>query len=206
MADLVYTIGHSTHSSQKLVSLLVRHKVTAVADVRSQPYSRINPHFNKEKLRADLKAAGITYVFLGRELGARTEDQGCYVDGKVQYDLLARTELFRQGIQRIIKGMSTHLIALMCSEKDPLDCHRTILVARYLVAQGINVQHIRESGALESHDQIIGRLLRKLDLLNGDLLRSQTEMIEEAYSRRGDEIAYERTATSDERNLKGQEQ
>ena len=124
----------------------------------------------------------------------------------MQYDLLARTELFRQGIQRIIRGMSTHLIALMCSEKDPLDCHRTILVARYLVAQGITVQHIRETGAIESHDEVIGRLLRKLHLQNADLLRSHTEMVEEAYSRRGNEIAYERTVTSDERNLKGQEQ
>jgi len=190
MSRLVYTVGHSTHSVQKLISLLLRHKVTAVADVRSQPYSRMNPQFNKDNLRADLIAAGIAYVFLGRELGARTEDSSCYLDGKVRYDLLARTDLFRQGLQRIIKGMGTHQIVLLCAEKDPLVCHRTILVARNLVAQGVNVHHILETGVIESHDVAVERLLKELDLRDADLLRSHTKIIEEAYTRRGNQIAY----------------
>lgn len=82
MNDVVYTIGHSTHSTQKLIRLLSTHEITAVVDVRSQPYSRMNPQFNKENLKEVLNAAGIAYVFLGRQLGARTDDDSCYVDGK----------------------------------------------------------------------------------------------------------------------------
>jgi uncharacterized protein (DUF488 family) len=205
MKQLVYTIGHSTHATEKLIGLLARHHITAVADVRSQPYSRMNPQFNKENITTDLKGAGIAYVFLGRELGARTNDSSCYIAGKVHYDLLARTELFRQGLERIIKGMSTHQMALLCAEKDPLVCHRTILVARHLVAQSISVQHILETGALESHDAAIDRLLRELDLQEADLLRSRTEIVEEAYQRRGNEIAYKQNEIFDEGNVKGQE-
>src|SRR5260370_36793628 len=117
MAEHVYTIGHSTHSTEKLIQLLAGHGVTALADVRSQPYSRINPQFNRESLRTELKTAGIAYVFLGRELGARAEDRGCYIDGQVQYDLLARTPLFQKGLTRIAQGISGHRVALMCAEK-----------------------------------------------------------------------------------------
>lgn len=190
MSDLVYTIGHSTHSAERLISLLAGHQVTAVADVRSRPYSRMNPQFNRENLRTSLKAAGIAYVFLGHELGARPEDRGCYVDGKVQYDRLARTALFHEGLRRIAQGLNRHRIAMMCAEKDPLACHRSILVSRHLVDRGIPVQHILEDGALESHGDMISRLLVALALPEQDLFRPRDEVIAEAYMRRGEQIAY----------------
>src|SRR5262245_5564248 len=112
----LYTIGHSTHLSAKLIALLLGHRITALADVRSRPYSRINPQYNREPFSALLKRAGVAYVFLGRELGARPEDRACYVDGKVQYDLLAQTDLFQVGLERVIQGMNTHRVALMCAE------------------------------------------------------------------------------------------
>lgn len=205
MNNLVYTIGHSTHSTERLINLLVRHGITAVADVRSQPYSRTNPQFNREALQANLKDAEIAYVFLGRELGARTEDPSCYVRGRVQYDRLARTDLFRQGIQRILTGMSTHQIALLCAEKDPLVCHRTILVGRHLVAQGVSLIHILETGELESHDSAVARLLRQFGIPETDLLRSHTEIVAEALDRRANEIAYVLPARSQEGTLKEQD-
>jgi uncharacterized protein (DUF488 family) len=199
MGDLVYTIGHSTHSTEKLIELLAGHGVTAVADVRSQPYSRINPQFNRETLRADLKTAGIAYVFLGRELGARSDDRSCYVEGKVQYDVLARTALFQEGLTRLAQGIRSHRIALMCAEKDPLTCHRAILVCRHLAGLGIAAQHILEDGRLESHDDALTRLLAELGVAEPDLFRSHDELIVEAYSRRGQEIAYtEKEPTSEE--------
>lgn len=199
MADVVYTIGHSAHSTEKFLALLTGHQITVVADVRSQPYSRVNPQFTRERLRTDLKAAGIKYVFLGRELGARSEDAACYIDGKVQYDLLARTEAFREGLARIVEGVSTYRIALTCAEKDPLVCHRTILVCRHLAAMGIESQHILEDGRLESHDAALTRLLSELAISDRDLFRSRDELIAEAYDRRGQQIAYsEKTASSDE--------
>src|SRR5260370_22847020 len=146
-----FKIGHSTHTLQHFFSLLKSHNITAFCDVRSKPYSRNNPQFNREDLKTALSNQGIVYVFLGRELGARSEDPTCYDDGKVQYDRLARTDLFRDGLDRIQEGAKKYRIALMCAEKDPLDCHRTILVARHLQALGFEVQHILADGGLESH-------------------------------------------------------
>lgn len=190
MPDLVLTIGHSTHSSERLVELLKAHAVTAIGDVRSQPYSRMNPQFNREPLRKTLKVAGITYVFLGRELGARTEDQSCYVDGKVQYDRLSRTALFQEGLARVEQGAERYRIALLCAEKDPLACHRTILVSRHLVARGLKIAHILEDGRLESHDDALQRLLGEVRVHEQDLFQSRGELIARAYALRGQEIGY----------------
>jgi uncharacterized protein (DUF488 family) len=190
MSALVFTIGHSTHSTEKLLGLLVQHEITAVADVRSQPYSRMNPQFNRELLRDALKTASISYVFLGRELGARTEDRSCYVDGKVQYDRLARTELFQQGLARVINGAGRHRIALLCAEKDPLTCHRAILVVRQLVARGLRTAHILDDGRVESHDDALDRLLKEEGIQSDDFFKPRHELIDEAYAKRGNAIAY----------------
>ena len=190
MGEPVFTIGHSTHSSSKLVALLRSHGITAVGDVRSQPFSRMNPQFNLGEIRAALRAAGIGYVFLGKELGARAEDSECYIQGKVQYDRLSRTTLFQSGLDRVVRGSERHRIALLCAEKEPLGCHRTILVSRHLATRGLSIQHILESGALESHDATMNRLLRDLGLPLQDFFRSREDLLREAYERRGEQIAY----------------
>jgi uncharacterized protein (DUF488 family) len=191
----VLTVGHSEHSAEEFRALLMEHKVTAVADVRSSPYSRFNPQFNREKLRADLKGSRVAYVFLGEELGARSKDPSCYVEGKVQYDRLAQTALFQHGLDRVGRGAQKHRIALMCAEKDPLTCHRCILVSRHLVARQIDVQHILADGRLESHAEALARLLRELQL--PELFRARDEMVGEAYRVRGDEIAYVEKETTE---------
>jgi uncharacterized protein (DUF488 family) len=190
MNQPIYTIGHSTHTVEVMTHLLKRHGITAITDVRSQPYSKVNPQFNRETLLPVLKELGIGYVFLGRELGARSEDSSCYVNGRVQYDRLARSERFQQGLQRVIEGMDTYRIALMCAEKDPLRCHRAILIARHLVARNVEIQHILGSGQLESHEAMIARLLGEVGYPESDLFRSGDEIIAEAYRRRAQEIAY----------------
>lgn len=190
MSQSIYTIGHSTHSIQRFVGLLKRNEITAVVDVRSQPYSRMNPQFNREVLKTTLKDVGLFYLFLGKELGARSEDPSCYNDGKVQYDRLAQTSLFRQGLERVARGSEAHRIALVCAEKDPLTCHRTILVSRKLAESGIAVNHILEDGRLESHDMALKRLLIELGIESSDLFRTYQDVLAEAYSRRGDQIAY----------------
>jgi len=191
MIARVYTIGHSTHQPERFIELLRMHNITAVGDVRSNPYSKMNPQFNRETLKETLAAAEITYVFLGRELGARTPDPSCYVRGKVQYDKLARTELFRAGLERVRTGMGRYRLALMCAEKEPLGCHRGILVARELHTIGIEVLHILSDGSLESHDTAMGRLCAQLKLPQSDLFRTREDVIEEAYRIQGGRIAYE---------------
>ncbi|MBK1682405.1 DUF488 family protein [Rhodoferax fermentans] len=190
----IYTVGHSTQSFEKFLSLLQKQGVTAIADVRSAPYSRFNPQFNREELRNALKVHGIRYAFLGKELGARSDDECCYVDGKVQFKLLARTPLFQSGLTRVIEGAATHKIALMCAEKDPLDCHRTILVARELVSRGANVTHILQDGSTEAHRDAIARLIVKMGLGEADMFRSEELTVDDAYEKQAERIAYDRKA------------
>ena len=194
----VFTIGHSNHEFAKLLRLLRQHGVTAVADVRSAPYSRRYPQFSREPLEKALAEAGITYVFLGKELGARSDDPRCYENGSVKYDRLARTELFRSGLDRVERGIATHTISLLCAEKEPLDCHRTILVSRHLEARGVTVVHILEDGRLEPHAQTVARLLASLQEPEADLFRSREEILSEAYEKWGDRIAYTRTEVEPE--------
>ena len=191
MAETIFTIGHSTHSQEYFIGLLSRHGITALCDVRSKPYSRINPQFNREELKKSLQECGITYVFLGKELGARSEDPTCYENGKVQYDCLAQTDLFRLGLDRVQKGMKDYRIAIMCAEKEPLECHRTILVARHLAALGLDVQHIHADGRLEDHAAAVNRLKRMLRLPEDDMFRSSEEVLADAYHLQEDRIAYD---------------
>ena len=191
MPGTIYTIGHSVHSPEHFVALLRRHKIDRLCDVRSHPYSR-NTQFNRENLARDLNAAGMRYLFLGAELGARSNDPSCYDHGKVRYDKLARTALFQQGLARILSEAVASRIALVCAEKDPLDCHRTILIAPHILMAGFDVQHILADGALESHADALGRLRRQLDLPECDLFRSEQDVIEDACRIQAGKIAFTR--------------
>lgn len=191
MSKTIFTIGHSTHSLDYFISLLNTHEITAVCDVRSSPYSRMNPQFNRENLKAALRQNRISYVFMGKELGARSDDPCCYAQGKVQYDLLAQTELFQHGLSRIQAGIKKYRIALMCAEKDPLDCHRTILVSRYLEENlNLEVQHILADGQLEKHSNTLDRLLYNLKLPSQDIFRTHDVVLADAYRIQGQKIAY----------------
>ena len=186
----IFTVGHSTYALEDFASLLKQHGVDVIADVRSVPYSRWQPQFNREDLTEALKARGIAYVFLGKELGARSDDPKCYENGRVQYRSLAETPLFQSGIKRVRDGSRHKRIALMCAEKDPLDCHRTILVARELVVSGLDVTHILENGSLEPHDETLKRLFEQLRLPTQDLFLTADELEDRAYAVQERRIAY----------------
>lgn len=190
MSNVVFTIGHSTHPLDRFIALLKQHCITALCDIRSRPYSRMNPQFNRENLKKSLRENDIVYIFLGKELGAQSKDASCYKRGKVQYDRIAQTDLFQTGLDRVRDGMKGYRIALMCAEKDPLECHRTILVARYLEAANTTVEHILEDGSLETQTKVLSRLLAQLRLPEQDLFRSREDMIKEAYKIQGARIAY----------------
>jgi uncharacterized protein (DUF488 family) len=186
----IFTIGHSTHNIEAFLGLLQQHNISAVADVRSTPASRFNPQFNRDVLKASLTKAGIAYVFLGRELGARSEDRRCYVDGKVQYDRLAQAAGYQAGIERLDKGRVDHRIALLCSEREPLECHRAVLVSESLVARGVPVIHMLGDGAIEPHEASRLRLRKMHGLANDDLFHSAEELVAQALSRQEERIAY----------------
>lgn len=184
------TIGHSTHTIDRFIDLVRNAEVTAIADVRSTPSSRFTPQFNRDALRRSLDAVGVGYVFLGAELGARSPDPDCYVDGVVQYDRLASSDAFKSGIERLLTGIEREQIALLCTEQDPLDCHRTVLVSRVLRERGADVGHIRSDGEIESHDDAMERLLVSFGLDQPDLLHTHDELVGEALERQERRIAY----------------
>jgi uncharacterized protein (DUF488 family) len=186
----VLTIGHSNHTIERFIELLCQHRVTAVADVRSSPYSQMHAHFNREALAAALKQEGITYSFLGRELGGRPADKTCYENGRVQYRRVAATPIFRSGLDRILAGVQSYRIALMCAEREPLECHRTLLVTPELEKAGITVLHVHVDGRTESHSDAMGRLLDLFRLADEDLFRSRSELIEEACYRQQERVAF----------------
>jgi uncharacterized protein (DUF488 family) len=185
----LYTVGHSNHPIEKFVGLLSANGITAIADVRSRPFSRRHPQFNKDRLAAQLARHGIAYVFLGKELGARSEDPSCYENGKVQYARLAATPAFKSGIERVLAGAEKFRVALMCAEKEPLDCHRTLLVSRALARAGASIAHIMADGSVEPQEKTLSRLIELAGLSNDDLFE-RSELIAAAYRAREDQIAY----------------
>src|SRR4051812_24196689 len=176
--SMLFTVGHSNHPVERFIGLLQPHGITALADVRSTPYSRFNPQFRREKLQAALAEVGIQYVFLGEELGARSQDPACYdATGRVSYAKLAQTPLFQRGIERVKNGAVEYRVSIMCAEREPLECHRTILVARELVRQNIAVTHILADGSLESHEHALQRLVVSLGLSRADLFGGSAELV-----------------------------
>ncbi len=188
----LYTIGHSTHAWEHFVQLLQAHKIEVLGDVRSQPYSRFTLQFNREALSGGLARVGIRYVFLGKELGARRAEPECFVNGKVEYDLVASTPAFKQGLERLRTGIAQYRVAIMCAEKDPLECHRTILVARH-AKKFAEIFHILADGTLETHALAEARLLAESKLGESDLFASDEQRLKDAYAKRADAIAYRET-------------
>jgi len=186
----IFTIGHSTHEIDVFLGLLDHHEISAVADVRSTPASRFNPQFNRDPIKASLARVDISYVFLGRELGARSDDPGCYVDGKVQYKRLAEAPAYNDGLARLKAGRAEHRIAIMCSERDPLDCHRSVLISESLLVRGIPIVHILGDGGLEPHQASRMRLREIHGLADDDLFHSTDELTAQALARQEERIAY----------------
>lgn len=186
----VLTVGHSTHAMEHFMLLLRQNDVTAVADVRSTPFSRHNPQFNQGTLQSHLKQGQIAYVYMGWELGARSDDPSHYNDGRVVYDRLARSARFQDGIGRVLRGAQHHRVALMCSEKDPLTCHRTILVARELVDKGVEVGHVMPDGTVQTHAEVMDRLMRNLGIDTEDFFATYTDLCSHAYKKQEEQVAY----------------
>ena len=187
----VFTVGHSTHPVSRLLELLQASQIDAVADVRSSPYSRRLPQFNRESLEGELSRAGVAYVFLGRELGGRGSGSGVLgPDGRVSYAKIGATVEFASGIDRVLHGMAQYRLALLCAERDPMECHRGLLISRVLAGRGVAVQHIGADGHIESQVHAEERLLSLFGLSVPNLLRTDEEVYDEAYLRQESRVAY----------------
>jgi uncharacterized protein (DUF488 family) len=182
----LFTIGHSNHPIDRFIALLQDAGVTAVVDVRSQPFSRRYPWFSAQRLRERLDAEAMAYVSMGDALGGRPRDPALFRGGIADYEAMARTPEFCAGIDRVMAG--TKRTCLMCAEREPLDCHRCLLVAPALAARGLRIGHNLADGSVEPHTAIEERLLAGHD---GDLFENdRTSRLAEAYRRRANRVAF----------------
>lgn len=204
MTNTLFTIGYSGRTIDDFIAILEQHRITALCDVRSMPYSSRNPDYNRESLKKTLKSHNIEYVFLGEELGARPKNLSCYVDGKAIYEKIAATTLFKNGLERIKLGIRKgYVLALMCAEKDPVTCHRTILICRNLRGQGIDIRHIIDNQSMATQADLEKRLIAQLKL-HPDMFKDadSNALIERAYDLQGDRIAYVETGEREPDEIK----
>jgi len=197
----IFSIGHSTHTYERFLDLVRKAGVTAIADVRTSPFSRHFPHFNRGTLKSGLRTDGIVYSFLGKELGGRPTGREFYCDGVADYERMARSADFAQGLQRVLEGARKYRVALMCSEHDPLDCHRCLLVGRALAERGVSVKHILADGAIVDHRDVEDRLLKSEGRESTDLFLSPDERLAEAYRKRARKVAYSEQSRSETKTV-----
>lgn len=186
----VLTIGHSTLPLATFLTRLEREGVTEVADVRSAPFSRRVPHFNRDDIRTTLKERGIEYVFLGEALGGRPCASHLYCDGVADYGKMALEPRFLEGIDRVIGGAKEHAVALMCAEHNPLDCHRCLLVGRALSERHVSLGHILGNGEVAGQLDIEEKLLALAGSATGDMFATREERLVRAYRLRASKVAY----------------
>ena len=182
------TIGHSNLPADQFLAQLKTHGVTAVADVRSVPFSRRFPWFSNRTLSERLQSKGIAYVTLGDALGGRPTSPALYCDGVADYEAMAGTAEFHAGLDRVMAAMMRYRMCLMCAEREPLDCHRCLLVGRAITSRGYSIGHILGDGSIEPHSATEERLLAG-PRPAGDLFADRESLLADAYRRRAHRIA-----------------
>ena len=186
----LFTVGHSNIPAERFIALLRGAGVDAVADVRSIPASQFCPWFSAKNLAPLLAGATMDYLSFGDDLGGRPRDPSLYCDGIADYEAMAQRPTFRAGLDRLLAQAGQRRLCLMCSERDPLDCHRCLLVARALAARGVSVGHILHNGGIESHSAIERRLLEGVGEDIDLFTTGQDARLAAAYRRRARAVAY----------------
>jgi uncharacterized protein (DUF488 family) len=192
-SNILYTIGHSNHKIEDFISILKKHDINCITDIRSTPYSHYNTQFNREFLANELRNANIEYIYLGNLLGARTGDAHCYNGNSVNFEYLAKTEQFHIGLEHLTDISSKYRVALMCAEKDPIECHRFILICRNLKNSRFHIKHILSDGSIEDNSDTERRLIRvlKIEPTLFDPTKNQAELIDQAYEQQANNISYD---------------
>ena len=186
----MFTIGHSNIPAERFIAMLRSAQVSTVADVRSTPTSRRFPWFSGKPLAARLHQEGMAYLPFGTALGGRPHDPGLYRDGVADYEAMAQRPEFQHGLDHLLAEAEKSCVCLMCAEREPLDCHRFLLIARHLAERGLAVGHILRDGSIESQAETEQRLLA-LDDKNCDLFATgQGERLAAAYRRRAYAVAF----------------
>jgi uncharacterized protein (DUF488 family) len=188
----LFSIGHSNIAADRFIALLRDAGADAIADVRSTPYSRFFPWFSRKNLEARLVAEGMAYLPYGEPLGGRPQDQSLYRNGIADYEAMAQHDDFRASLGRLQSDALRRRVCLMCAEREPLDCHRCLLVARALAERGLRIGHILHDGTIETHAATELRLVAWSGVVTeSDLfVTGQSERLAAAYRRRARAVAY----------------
>jgi uncharacterized protein (DUF488 family) len=186
----VFTVGHAAHSAEHFTTIVTDAAIEWVVDVRSSPFSRWSPQYNRQTMKEWLASAAVHYSFAGASLGGRPSEGVMYRNGRADYIRMATTEAFRAALRRIARASRTHRIALMCAEADPIECHRFLLIARALVEGGVEVQHILASGRIESHRASEERMLDAVGLRQTELFDDKRDVLSEAYLAQAQRVAF----------------
>lgn len=196
----VYTIGHSVHPIDVFLKLLNKYDINCVIDVRSTPFSKYAPQYNINEIKKTLNSNGIYYLFMGKEFGARQTDTTLFdSDGLLNFEKVIKNDQFQSGMKRVKEGLDKGFnITFMCTEKDPIDCHRSILVGRAFHDEKFDVLNIIENGNIETQEELIERLLNiyfpmrdqttLFDYIENE--KKDINLIREAYRLRNKDIAY----------------
>jgi uncharacterized protein (DUF488 family) len=189
----LFSIGHSNIPAERFVALLREAGVDTIADVRSPPFSRRFPWFSGKNLAATLAQHGMTFLAYGDALGGRPRDAGLYRDGVADYEAMAQQPEFLIGLDRLLADAVRARVCLMCAEREPLDCHRCLLVARSLAERGLTIGHILHDGTVEPHAATEQRLLALAGASDDLFVTGQDERLAAAYRRRARAAAYRAT-------------
>src|SRR5580700_1669683 len=188
----LFSIGHSNIPAERFIGQLRHAGVNAIVDVRSTPFSRRFPWFSGKSLAATLTQHGMTYLAYGDALGGRPRDTALYRDGVADYEAMARQPDFQIGLDRLLADAARARVCLMCAEREPLDCHRCLLVARSLAERGFTIGHILHDGTVERHTATEQRLMAwSGPAAESDLfVTGHGERLAAAYRRRARAVAY----------------
>jgi uncharacterized protein (DUF488 family) len=189
----LFSIGHSNIPAERFIGLLRHTGVNAIADVRSTPFSRRFPWFSGKNLATTLAQHGMAYLACGEALGGRPRDAALYRDGVADYEAMARQPDFQVALDRLT-AEGARRVCLMCAEREPLDCHRCLLVARSLAERGLTIGHILHDGTVESHTATEQRLLALTGASDDLFVTGQGERLAAAYRRRARAVAYRAAA------------
>lgn len=196
---MLFTIGHTNHTHNDFFNILKQYDIAYLLDVRSTPFSQYTSQFNKDVISQFLKSKGISYCHMGKFFGARPDDKALYTKEKyLDFEKMRSSDLFQKGLNNVMKGLSErNNVVLMCTEKDPIDCHRAIMVAREFSLRGVEVNHILSDGKLQSQKELDERLLDKyfpdrhqISLVSNLSKIPEEELLKEAYRKRNAEIGY----------------
>lgn len=192
-STILYTIGCSNRTPDNFLNVLRKYNIQVIVDVRSVPYSSFTPQFNQEALRKLLIDNGMTYLSFANEFGAKRKEDTVYTNNYVDFSKVNKLDIFKNGIDRILNGLKKeYVIALMCTEYNPIDCHRFSMVSRaFSKIPNISIIHIFDENKYVTNEELEEKMLKEFKL-QPELFETREQLIDQAYKKLENRIAFQK--------------